>query len=136
MYEVAEALPHGSIAIHTEWPPMSHRGPDGHVYSQYALLPSLAHVPARLVYVGLFDRHDMRPAARLGLVVSSHVAPALAAALTCALAFAAMAKLARRRAALAATGAIAFASLLFVYARYPMSEAVQAACVMGLVYEL
>lgn len=136
MYEVAEALPRGSIAIGTEWPPMSHRGPDGKVYSQYALLPSLAHVPGRLVYVGLFGRHDDRPSAQLGLVLASHVAPALAAALACALAFAAMAKLASRRAALVATGAIAFASLLFVYARYPMSEAIQAACVMGLVYEL
>ncbi len=136
MYEVAEALPRGSIAIHTEWPPMSHRGQDGKVYSQYAVLPSLAHVPARLVYVALFGHTEERPAARLALVLTSHVAPALAAALTCALAFAAMASLARRRAALVATAAIAFASLLFVYARYPMSEAVQAACVMGLVYEL
>jgi hypothetical protein len=136
MYEVAEALPRGSIAIRTEWPPMSHRGPDGKIYSQYALLPSLAHVPGRLIYLGLAGHHEDRPAAKLALVLTSHVAPALAAALACALAFAAMARFARKRAALVATLALAFASLLFVYARYPMSEAIQAACVMGFVYEL
>lgn len=136
MYEVTEALERGSIAIRTEWPPMSHRGPDGRIYSQYALLPSLAHLPGRLIHTALVGRDDSRPAAQLVVVLTSHLAPALCAALTCALAFATMLSLARRRSALLATGAIAFASMLFVYARYPMSEALQAACVMGFVYEL
>lgn len=136
MYEVAEAIPRGSIAIKTEWPPMSHRGRDGNVYSQYALLPSLSHVPGRLAHLAIAGNDEARPAAKLSVVLTSHLAPALAAALTCALGFAAMRRIAKPRSALIATGALAFGSLLFVYARYPMSEALQAACIMGLVYEL
>jgi hypothetical protein len=137
MYEVATALPQGSIAITTEWPPMSHKGPDGKVYSQYAILPSLAHLPGRMIYGALAgNRDEGRPSARLALVLTSHLAPAFAAALACALLFAAAARLAQRRSALVATAIVAFGSLLFVYARYPMSEAIQAACVMGLVGEL
>ena len=137
VYEVADAMEHGSIAIKTAWEPMSHKGPDGKVYSQYALLPSLAQVPARLVYSGVWSKRESdKPAAKLTLVLTSHVSTAFAAALTCALLFAVGARLARRRAALVATAMVAFGSLVFVYARYPMSEAVQAACVMGLVYEL
>ncbi|MDX2092513.1 MAG: hypothetical protein SFX73_31910 [Kofleriaceae bacterium] len=137
VYEVAESLEKGSIAIKTEWPPMSHKGKDGKVYSQYALLPSLAHLPGRLIYSTLWNkREEGTPAAKLALVLTSHVAPAFAAALTCALFFALVARLARRRSALIVTGYVAFGSLVFVYARYPMSEALQAACVMGLVYEL
>ena len=133
VYEVAQAMEEGRVSIWTEWPPMSHAGADGAVYSQYALLPSLAHAPGRMLFGALGGNGSPE----LNTVVSSHVAPALAAALTCALFFLAALRLAGdRRAALAATAVVAFASMLVIYARYPMTEAVQAACTMGLVHAL
>lgn len=133
VYEVMEAMEEGHLSIWTEWPPMSHKADDGKIYSQYALLPTLVHAPGRMLY-GAFGGKQAPPLAK---VVTSHVAPALTAALTCALFFLAALRLARdRRSALAATGVVAFASMLVVYARYPMTEALQAACVMGMVGEL
>jgi 4-amino-4-deoxy-L-arabinose transferase-like glycosyltransferase len=133
VYEVAQAMEEGRVSIWTEWPPMSHAGADGAVYSQYALLPSLAHAPGRMLFGALGGNGTPE----LNTVVTSHIAPALAAALTCAVFFLAALRLAgQRRAALAATAVVAFASLLVIYARYPMTEAIQAACVMGLVHEL
>jgi 4-amino-4-deoxy-L-arabinose transferase-like glycosyltransferase len=133
VYEVVEAMEDGRLSIKTEWPPMSHLGADGQIYSQYALLPSIAHAPGRVLF-GVLGSHR---APLLNKIVTSHIAPAFAAALTCAMFFLAAFRLSRdRRAALAATGVVAFASLLVVYARYPLTESLQAACVMGLVHEL
>jgi 4-amino-4-deoxy-L-arabinose transferase-like glycosyltransferase len=130
VYEVAVALEEGKLSIPTEWPPMSHKAADGKIYSQYALLPSLAHAPGRTLFGALGGNGSPH----LAKVVSSHVMPAFAAAVTCALFFLAALRLSRdRRAALVATGVLGFASLLAIYARYPMTEAVQAACTIGLV---
>ncbi len=125
MYEVSESITQGRITVGTEWPPMSHVGADGRIYSQYALLPSLLHLP------GAALGSAMRGAG-IHRVVTSHLAPGFAAALTVVLFLLTAQTFCSRRASRAAAAVLAFGSLLFVYARYPMSEALQAATVMGM----
>ncbi|MBP9086101.1 MAG: hypothetical protein KBG15_08280 [Kofleriaceae bacterium] len=125
MYEVSENITQGRISVGTEWPPMSHVGADGRIYSQYALLPSLLHLPGAAL--GSAFR-----GAGIHRVVTSHLAPAFAAALTVVLFLLTAQTFCSRRASRAAAAVLALGSLLFVYARYPMSEALQAATVMGM----
>ena len=125
MYDVAGSITHGKVSIGIAWPPMSHAGADGAIYSQYALLPSLAHLP------GIWLRNAMEPTA-IHRVITSHVAPAFGAALTVVMFLLAAQTFYSRRASRWAAAMVAFGSLLFVYARYPMSEALQAGVVMGM----
>lgn len=132
MWQVADALvTRGEISIETAWPPTLPRGRGGKVYAAAPLLQSLTQVPAaaalRLVQaVAPRAVGDAWP-------MLSHLAPALIAALTCVLFFG----LGRRlglslAAATLATGALALATTIWVYARYPYSEILQAACFTGL----
>lgn len=136
MYEVAENLAlRQQVAVKSEWPPMSHKGKDGKVYSQYALGPSLVSVPG----VWLRDRLAPRtsPSAPLARVVTSHLAQAVMGALTCMLFFGLCRRLgASARAASAGTLTLAFATMVLVYARSPFSEITQAACLLGFVTAL
>ncbi len=136
MYEVAEGLATDQrVAIRSEWPPMSHKGADGKVYSQYALGPSLVVVPTVWLRNGLADPQE--PEAHLARVVTSHLAQALLGALTCVLFFGLCTRLgATTRAATAGTLVLAFATMIFVYARSPFSEITQAACILGFVSAL
>lgn len=133
MHEVARRIAtHGSVAIETEWPPMSHVGHDGRIYSQYPLGPSLVAVPFVLVHRALVTAAPS--GAPVFLPVTTHLAPALLGGLACVLFF----FLARRcgaTARAAALGALTlgFATTLFVYARSPFSEILQAACAIGFV---
>ena len=136
VYEVAEELvSNGRLAVRTEWPPMSHRGADGRIYSIYGLLPSLIHVPGVLVRnasVSLWP--DTRT---LATALTSHLAAAILGGLTCVLFFG----ICRRqgiseRAATLATLLLALGTGLFVYARSPFAEIVQTACFTGFCAEL
>jgi hypothetical protein len=136
VYEVAEELvSNGRLAVRTEWPPMSHRGADGRIYSIYGLLPSLIHVPGVLVRnasVSLWP--DTRT---LATALTSHLAAAILGGLTCVLFFG----ICRRqgiseRAATLATLLLALGTGLFVYARSPFAEIVQTACFTGVCAEL
>lgn len=131
MYEVAEGMATKQrIAVKSEWPPMSHKGPDGKVYSQYALGPSLVAVPAVWLRNGLAG--ERAPEANLARVVTSHLAQAVLGALTCMLFFGLCMRLgASARAATAGTLTLAFATMILVYARSPFSEIMQAACILG-----
>src|SRR5215472_4837201 len=136
MYEVAEELvAHGSLQSVTERPPMSHRGPDGRMRSIYGLFPSLAAVP------GVALRNAvMALSPKLGpfaTAITSHLAPTLLGAWTCLLFFG----MCRRMNASVGTATLgvavlAIATSTVIYARMPLSEAMQTTCFTGLVAEL
>lgn len=131
MHEVAVSLVHDrDVAIESEWPPMSHRGPDRRVYSQYAIGPSLVSVPGVLVRAGLAE--EGAPSFPLVQAVTSHLGQAVMGGLACLLFFGLCRRLgASARAASAGTLVLALATMLLVYARSPFSEITQAACVLG-----
>ncbi len=131
MYEVGHGIARkGTIAIDTEWPPMSHRGADGRVFSQYALGPSLVSVPGVWLRSALTT---LLPASGfLVFVLTAHLAHAMLGALVCVL----FHRLARRhgcspKMASLGTLVLAFGTMLFVYARSPFSEVLQTACAIG-----
>lgn len=132
MWEVAERIAtQGRLDIAYEWPPMSHKGPNGLVYSQYALLASLSHLPGALLLdwlVALF------PGSRgFWWPFCSHLAPACFGALTCVLFEDFCRRIgASRRNALFSTVAVGLGTILWVYARYSYSEALQSLCFLFL----
>ncbi len=131
MYEVTDSIvDRHAVSIATEWPPMSHRGPDGKIYSQYALGPSLVSVPGR--YLRDHLAHPASPSAKLAKVITGHLGQAVMGALTCMLFFGLCRRLgASPRAATAGTLTLALATMVLVYARSPFSEIVQTACILG-----
>lgn len=128
MFRVAEAIvERGWFDIEYLWPPMSHRGADGRVYAQYALLPSLAHLPGALLLEGAGPRHRS-----LLWPVAAQLGPSLAAAGACGLWYRLARDLEIRRGfSLAGAFALAFATMLAVYARRPFSEALQVLTFVG-----
>ncbi|MBI4510016.1 MAG: hypothetical protein HY698_10310 [Deltaproteobacteria bacterium] len=136
MYEVAERMvTRGAIDISTEWPPMSHKGADGKIYSQYSLGPSLVSIPGILLRNGV---SALAPAAKeFTLILTSHIASALLGGLTCVLFFGMCRRLgASVRVAMISALVLGFSTAIFVYARYPFSEILQAACFTGFIAEL
>ncbi len=131
IFEVAESIvEHGRINIGTRWPGLLPLGRDGKVYAVAPLLQSLVHVPGAAVQRLLArlapEKHHLWRA------LSSHIGPSALAALAVLLFFV----ICRRhgisfRASVFASVALAFASTLWVYARYPYSEILQAACLLG-----
>jgi hypothetical protein len=136
MYDVADQLiAKGSFAIPTDWPPMSLRGRDGQLYSIYGLFASLVSVPGVALRRAV-DHFDPQ-LAPLSVVVTLHLAHSLAAALTSMLFFRLARRLgASRRAASAGVLVLAFATMVFVYARVPYSEALQGLFFLGFIGEL
>jgi hypothetical protein len=136
MYEVAERIvTDHRIDIGTEWPPMSHRGRGGRVYSIYGLFPSLISVPGVMIKRAVEKRHP--EAAGLALLITCHLAHSLIGALTCLLFFRAARRLGGSPgAASVATVVLGAATMVMVYARVPFSEALQALCFTGLVAQL
>jgi hypothetical protein len=136
MYEVAErmVIDH-RIDVRTEWPPMSHKGRLGRVYSIYGLLPSLVSVPGVMIREAVGKRHP--EAAGFAMVVTCHLASSLLAALTCLVFFRAGRRLgASLAAATVATLVLGGSTMLMVYARVPFSEVLQALCFTGLIAQL
>ncbi len=128
--EVAEAMvERQSFEIAWHWFPMSHRGPDGALHAPYTLLPSLVQIPGVLLLEALGPRLRL-----FSLPLAMQLAPSALAALSCVL----FLVLSRRagaglKTALAATLVLALSTGLWVYARRPYSETLQAACVLGFV---
>lgn len=131
MYEVADAIvARHEVSISTEWPPMSHRGADGKVYSQYAIGPSLVSVPGRWLRDHLATPRTQ--SAGLAKVVTGHLGQAVMGGLVALLFFGLCRRLgATVRAASAGTLTLALATMVLVYARSPFSEIVQTACILG-----
>lgn len=132
MHDVAEAIGlRGRIDIAVEWPPQSHRGPDGKIYGQYALGPSAVQVP------GIWLRQAVTAVAphafELTQVITSHLASACLAAGTASLFFLCAVELGVSI-GFALLGALALlpTTILVVYARSPYSEALQAFASIGL----
>jgi hypothetical protein len=128
IYEVADSLvSQGTIAISTPWPVDLKPGRQGRTYAVAPLLPSLIHVPG----AGLRRMAGaIWPASReLTWPFAAHLAPAALGGVTCALfVLLAMALGFSPRVGLVGAGMLAFASTLWVYARYPYGEILQAAC--------
>ena len=136
MYQVGERIvSKGKLDVAKEWPPMSHRGRGGKIYSQYAIGPSLAAAPG-IALRNVID--EVSPQSKpLTLVITSHLPQAMLGALACVLFFG----LCRRVGAGAvsaslATLALAVATSMFIYARSPFSEILQAACFTGFFAEV
>jgi hypothetical protein len=136
MYQVAESMVgKGRIDIAKEWPPMSHRGPDGKIYSQYSIGPSLAAAPG----IALRKTIDgISPQSKpLTLVITSHLPQAMLGALACLLFFGLCRRMgAGLGSASIATVVLAVATSMFIYARSPFSEILQAACFTGFFAEV
>jgi hypothetical protein len=139
VYDVAESLVEKhTVAIDTRWPPSIPLGRNGKVYAVSALLPSLIHLPGAALRHYILKVAATRPPVLkaaitdLSLPICSHLGPAALGALTCLLFFGMCERLGvSRRMALWGTAAVAFASLITVYARSPYSEITQAFCFTG-----
>jgi hypothetical protein len=136
MYEVSESMVRDhELDVRSEWPPQSHRGADGRIYSQYALGPSLVMAPTVYLREKLTEAH---PAwGHLLLVVTSHLASAALAALCCVMFLGLAVRLgASLRVASVGTLLLATTTMFFVYARSPFSEMLQTTCILGLLSAL
>ncbi len=132
LWTVAENIvAHGALDIGgMRWPPEMPAGRGGKNYATNPLLTSLVHVPgAALVRVVA----SYWPAAHTQAVaLACHLAPSALGALTCLLFFwLACERGVSARLASVGTLSLAFASILWVYARMPYTEIIQAACFTG-----
>jgi hypothetical protein len=131
IWELADSMAsEGSIAIHTRWPGKLPLGKDGRIYAAAPLLQGLIHVP------GAFLQHriaSLSPQhAQFAWRFTSHLGTAFLGALTCVLFFGLCRRLGTRPLSAAlATVSLGLATTLWVYARYPYSEVLQAACFTG-----
>jgi hypothetical protein len=126
---------HGGLDVPKPWPDDIPAGPDGRYYSTYPLLTSLVQVPAVFALKGVAA--FTKDAHRFAEPIATHLAPAFFGALTCLLFF----RLCRQRgfdlaASSLATAALAFATTIWVYARYSYSEIAQAAFFTGFLLDL
>jgi hypothetical protein len=130
-YSVAKSIVvRGEISISYYWPPNSVRGADGKVYSISGLLQTLVNVPTELLLQLITyiwpDAHDF------AWPLTSHLPAGLFGALLCVIFF----NLCRRHgastgAASLCTAMLAFGTMVWVYARYPYADIIQAACFLG-----
>ncbi len=126
MFEVADQIVRaGKVSIRTAWPSDLPRGPDGRIYAVAPLVQSLMHVPAaalRLAVGRVFPG-----SLPLSLPFAAHFGPSLLGALACVL----FLRLCRalgfaRTPSLLATLGLALGSTVWVYARSPYAEVLQA----------
>lgn len=136
VWEVAENIvASGSVAVTTRWPFNAPPGRLGKYYAANPLLNSLVHVPAAAVRHLITKKWPL--SANDTWPWAAHVAPAVFGALACALFFA----LCREHGATLpiaslATVALGASSILWIYARYPYSEILQAAFFTGAFLQL
>jgi hypothetical protein len=133
MYQVAESLARsGEISVPSEWPPMSHRGSDGKIYSQFAPLPSLVHVPGVWLLDAITGRED-EEALSVWWPLTCHLGMSVCAAGASGVLVSSLLLLGfRPRVAVATAMVLAFATALAVYARQPYSEPLQALTAISL----
>src|SRR4051794_27739012 len=132
VWEVADALARrGEINIRTTWPADLPRGRGGKIYAVAPIVQSLVHLPGAAARV-LLGRLAPRSAPH-SLPIFSHLAPALLGALTCVLFFGLCRERfgASLRASLLATAALALGTMVWIYARTPYAEILQAAGFTG-----
>ncbi|MDZ4695334.1 MAG: hypothetical protein SGI86_09290 [Deltaproteobacteria bacterium] len=131
VYQVAESVVlRGAIDIPTPWPPTVPLGRGGKIYAIAPFFQSVVHIPGVWLREQVATRWPVLTP--LLLPWSAHIGPAFLGALTCVLFFC----LCRREGvslftSIALLAALAFGSSIWVYARYPYSEILQALCVTG-----
>jgi hypothetical protein len=133
IHQVAENLvERHSLHINMVWPPDSPAGRNGKHYAVNPLLTSLVHVPGAILNRWLTRYGGIEPG--LTLPLTSHLAGAALGALTCALLFMLCCDLGLSLVAASLTTLLCgLATSIWVYARYPYSEILQAACFTGFV---
>jgi hypothetical protein len=135
VFDVAESIvDHGSVAVPTRWPIDLPPGRNGKFYCINPLVTSLVHVPGvalhRLVSKARPDLNGVL------LPFMSHLAPAAAGALVCLLFLGLARRFSGDAAASWTTLFLGVATGIWVYARYPYTEILQAACFTGFFAEL
>jgi hypothetical protein len=133
VYEVAESMVAGrGVSVHTRWPSDAAPAPDGKLYAVQPWLPSLVHIPGLLITAPLRHMSISPEVAHWRDSIACHLASGLLGALVVWLFFrlclrhGASPRVARFSAILLALG-----STVWVYARSPFTEIVQAACFTG-----
>lgn len=107
-------------------------GPGVYSYAPHPIMAPLAHVPGLMIYKWVVDR--WLGAWSMTKVMVSHLGPSLLGALTCALFLSTCLRLGMRRGtASLGTLFLGLGTMVWVYARSPYSEIVQAATFMGYV---
>jgi hypothetical protein len=135
-YQVAESLvKQHDVHVDMPWPPGSPRGRDGRLHATSNLLPSLIQVPGVILHQTISAAWPR--ATDRSLVLTSHLAPAALGGLTCVLLF----LLCRRQrlsfaAASLTTLICGLGTSIWVYARYPYPEILEAAAFTGFVLAL
>lgn len=110
-------------------------GPGIYSYAPHPILASLAHVPGVMIYKWIVDR--WLGAWSMAKVITCHTGPAFFGALTCVLFLNTCLRLGvRRGVASLGTLLLGLGTFVWVYARSPYSEIVQAATFMGYVGSL
>ncbi|MBN2576465.1 MAG: hypothetical protein JXP73_18020 [Deltaproteobacteria bacterium] len=131
IWEVADSIAHShNFHAKTRWPPSLANGKDGHLYGLAPLFQCVVHVP------GAFLQRQLAKAFpsywQISWRFTSHLASTLLGTLACILFFGLCRRLRMRPIPAAlSTVALAFASSVWVYSRYPYSETLQLVCFTG-----
>ncbi len=131
IWEVADSIvSKHNLHATTRWPMTLPNGKDGHLYALAPLLQSLIHVPGAILQRQIAKVY---PAYwQIAWRLTSHLASTVLGALSCLLFFALCRRLgASILPAALTTLALALASSVWVYSRYPYSETLQLFCFTG-----
>ena len=131
IWEVADSIAHShTLYAKTRWPMGLQNGKDGRLYGLAPLLQSAIHVPGAALQRSLAGRYP--PYWQILWRFTSHLAPTLLGTLSCVLFFGLCRRLGMRPIpAAASTLALALATSVWVYSRYPYSETLQLATFTG-----
>ena len=131
IWEVADSIVHShNLYAKTRWPPGLQNGKNGKLYGLAPLLQSAIHVPGAALQRRIAERWPSYW--QITWRFTSHLAPTLLGTLSCVLFFGLCRRLGMRPIPTAAsTLALAFATSVWVYSRYPYSETLQLACFTG-----
>ena len=131
VWEVADSIVHAhNLHATTRWPLTLPNGKDGQLYALAPLLQSLIHVPGAALQRQIASRF---PAYwQITWRLTSHLAPTVLGTLACLLFFGLCGRVGVSLLPAALTTlAFAFATSVWVYARYPYSETLQLCCFTG-----
>jgi hypothetical protein len=131
IWEVADSIAYShNFHAKTRWPLTLPNGKDGNLYGLAPLFQSVIHVPGAYLQRQLASWFP--PYWQISWRFTSHLAPTLLGTLACVMFFGLCRRLRMKPIpAAACTVALAFASSVWVYSRYPYSETLQLVCFTG-----
>jgi hypothetical protein len=131
IWEVADSIAHShNFHAKTRWPTTLPNGKDGNLYGLAPLFQCVVHVPG--AYLQRTIAKIFPAYWQITWRFTSHLAPTLLGTLSCLLFFGLCRRLgARPIPAAVCTVALAFATSVWVYSRYPYSETLQLVCFTG-----